>query len=443
MTVTTTPPGPAPSAAVAPGTDPGPAAAPAPPGRLARAAHALARTPGRLRLALAVSVLACLLVGALAYETARSQADAVEAVRGGTQQVVGGQSVRADLVAADATATNAFLVGGLEPPERRAAYDASLADAADMLRTLAASRLGDGARTPLPFAALTRYTGEIEQARANNRQGYPVGAAYLDSASTSLRSDVLAPLATATSAEQARVAAAFDESSGASRALGWCALAILALVAVQVWVARRTRRVLNPWLVTATVLVLVVTAGGAVLMASIGSTTDAVRDGRYAAASAVLSAQAAANDAKSQESVGLIRRGSGPDVEVGLVESLDEARAHLADADATGVGDPALGDALDAWVDAHAGVRALDDGGDWDAAVAAASSDDPGSSNDTFAAFTSAADTFVTDTVTTLDADLDESAAVADAAAVVAVVLAALAALAAWRGIHRRLEEYR
>jgi hypothetical protein len=39
-------------------------------------------------------------------------------------------------------------------------------------------------------ASLTTYTGLIESARANNRQGFPVGIGYLKNASTVLRSQV-------------------------------------------------------------------------------------------------------------------------------------------------------------------------------------------------------------------------------------------------------------
>ena len=45
-----------------------------------------------------------------------------------TEQLVRVQKIQTNLLRADATATNAFLVGGLEPPAQRAAYDEALAE---------------------------------------------------------------------------------------------------------------------------------------------------------------------------------------------------------------------------------------------------------------------------------------------------------------------------
>ena len=81
-------------------------------------------TPSRLRLlSLGVVVAGVLtgLVGALvfstlAYSLARAEAD--------TAQLVRVQQIQTNLLIADATATNAFLVGGLEPPAQRSQYDA-------------------------------------------------------------------------------------------------------------------------------------------------------------------------------------------------------------------------------------------------------------------------------------------------------------------------------
>ena len=48
----------------------------------------------------------------------RAEADAAQLIRV--------QQIQTNLLIADATATNAFLVGGLEPPAQRAPYDQAM-----------------------------------------------------------------------------------------------------------------------------------------------------------------------------------------------------------------------------------------------------------------------------------------------------------------------------
>ncbi len=77
-------------------------------------------TPSRLRLlslgvvvaGVVTGVVGALVFSALAYSLARAEAD--------TAQLIRVQQIQTNLLIADATATNAFLVGGLEPPAQRA-----------------------------------------------------------------------------------------------------------------------------------------------------------------------------------------------------------------------------------------------------------------------------------------------------------------------------------
>ena len=109
---------------------------------------------------------------------------------------------------------------------------------------------------------LPRYAELVGDARFNSRQGFPVGARYLHDAS--VRS-----CATTSSPRQRRSTSTpprrLDDNyeSGTSSAdvvlvVGAGVLLIALLVGVQVFVTRRTRRILNVALVTATVLVAVV-----------------------------------------------------------------------------------------------------------------------------------------------------------------------------------------
>ena len=106
---------------------------------------------------------------------------------------------------ADANATNAFLVGGLEPADARAGYVDGINTAAATLAAASNADSGSAAKLQAVNKVLTNYAGLVESARANNRQGFPIGAAYLRQASKSIRDDALPPLADLVSAERNRV----------------------------------------------------------------------------------------------------------------------------------------------------------------------------------------------------------------------------------------------
>src|SRR5439155_19808012 len=85
------------------------------------------------------------------------------------------------LSGADASAANSFLAGGVEPSDQRARYLANTRQAQDELAKAAAGggasvKATDATRTIAESSAT--YVGLVESARANNRQGFPVGAGY-------------------------------------------------------------------------------------------------------------------------------------------------------------------------------------------------------------------------------------------------------------------------
>ncbi|BDZ40762.1 hypothetical protein GCM10025865_00610 [Paraoerskovia sediminicola] len=423
--------------------DPRTAEGPGRGGRTGRLLESLSRTPGQLRVALAVAVLACVLVALVGFRAGTDQSDSVDAARNGADRSVALQEVRADLVTADATAANAFLVGGLEPTAQREDYDTRIEDAAAGLAGLARTgTVEDAGRIGEVSADLTEYTGLVEQARANNRQGFPVGSAYLDSASTLLREEMLPMLDELGDDASARTDARFDDTATALLLLALCLLGLLALVAVQVWLARRTHRVLNVGLATATAIVLITGVLGTALLASVRGTAVDVRSGPYTSATALAAAESAANGAKSSASLGLIKRGSGEEIEVQVDASLDEAFDALSEADASSTAS-GLADDLQAWSDEHDEIRALDADGEWEAAVAAAVDDAPGASNDLFDQYVSGTEEAIVAEAETVDSELVSAADRAGVGAWGLLIGGLVGAVAAWRGLHQRIEEYR
>ena len=150
------------------------------------------------------------LVGAMSLW---SSAGALERADHNTAQVVRIQGIYADLVRADADATSSFLVGGIEDPAQRADYDASLDRVATGIADAADAQPADSEALGALNAKVQDYAATIEEARAYNRQGLPVGAQYLSGASATLRSDILPIVTTLVDANKARADAEFDASS--------------------------------------------------------------------------------------------------------------------------------------------------------------------------------------------------------------------------------------
>lgn len=413
--------------------------------RRSRFSVALMTTPGQLALATTVAVVACLLLGVTGFLAGNGQSAALHDAQRDAAQLVGTQELRNDLVSADATATNAFLVGGLEPTEARERYEASLSEAAQAVPSLAATARGAGEAADLAAVSdsVQRYAGLVESARANNRQGFPVGAAYLDQASAALRDEVLPTIDEVAISTSQRVDADMGSISLAQALLLFVLLALVALGAVQLWLARRTHRVLNTGLAAASVALLV---GGVVTVAAVlggNGVARSVASGPYAATVATSEALSLATDAKSMESFTLIKRGSGADFEESYQTSLTDAKALLAEAaEATGTGSDPLS-LLDEWDAKHAEIRELDDGGRWDDAVEAATATGDGSAGAAFAAFSDRAHADVEATSKQAVDRLGSAATTAQAAAWIALVLGVAGAVAAAAGMNVRLKEYR
>ncbi|SDU90999.1 hypothetical protein SAMN04488544_1824 [Microlunatus sagamiharensis] len=426
---------------VAPRPAPAAAPAPAPPVALGAVPPEVAAptsgTPQRLRRLRAVVVtsgVALAVLGTLAMAlltlTLRQAAADVE-------QLVRVQTIETDLLVADANATNTFLVGGLESPERRAAYDAALADVADLVARSAQAQPADAAALSALNAQVLDYAGLVEAARANNRQGLPVGAQYLREASNGLRADAL-PVADA-------LVEANISRANASLTTGWgWVLPVLALgatvafVVVQVRVARQFRRRVNPGLLTGSLVLLLLTVVSfsalAVLAAQVASARsdfDDVRD--------VGTARVQANLAKSSESLTLVARGSGQAYEDSWQSSSEVVLDRLG-----GIRDASsFTTRWRDYADVHAQVRDLDDGGRWDEAVALATGSDAGTSNAAFAPFDASVASYATSTGEVAVAGLRDRVP----GLVLGCVLTLLAGFgAAWagsRGIAARLREYR
>jgi hypothetical protein len=412
---------------------------PAKPGPATPAQAAKARnTPQRLRLlslsvvvvGVVVALLGALTFSYLAFSLGRAQAD--------TAQLIRVQKIQSNLLTADATATNAFLVGGLEPPAQREVYDQALSGISSLIVEAAEAQPADAAALAALNQQVISYAATIEQARANNRQGLPVGAQYLRNASAELRSTALPILDNLVSSNAGRAADQMDVRVGYLLP----AISLLALAGViigQLWLARRFKRRINVGMLVSAVLLLVITVGGFIAVQQLSSSLSSISNGSYAAVNAAADARIDANNAKSNESLTLIARGSGQAFEDAWKSSADSVTSNLGRLSER----PELTTQWQAYTDVHNEIRELDDDGRWDRAVAKATGSGRDSSNTVF-------NTFDQNLASYLDEqsqNASSSLANEQPAMVVGAILILLGGLAAallgrW-GVATRLKEYR
>jgi hypothetical protein len=285
-------------------------------GQIAVRRH-LDTTPGRLRLAMALLALCALVFGIVAAQAADERRRAVHSVAATEQLLVAAVELSVSLSNTHATAAFSFLRGRPETPQSRRLYDHELRQASVGVAGLAHAIGGSSDSGPAVRRinqTLPVYTGLIENARANNRQGFPVGSAYLRKASKTMRNAILPAARNLYEIEAQNLTQGYrGGASGRTMlavALAGSALLML-LTWTQVYLARATRRILNPGLVLATVLLL-----GLVVWIGVAFTLqqDALAQAQRTGSDPIellTATRILASRAQADESIALAARGGG------------------------------------------------------------------------------------------------------------------------------------
>jgi hypothetical protein len=421
--------------------------------------------PGRLRIIGAVLAGLVLAFGTVtAWQTTTRTAAADDVLHSSRPLTSAAADIYRSLADANTAASSGFLAGGQESKETRDRYERDIRTAAAKLVTAANSSDPDSpsARTIAKLnKLLPEYKGLIERARANNRQGYPLGGAYLRHANNTMQTQMLPAAEALYTSESRRLRADYADATPypwAAIALGATTLAALAWAQHRTY--RRTNRVLNHGLVAATaattVALLWLTVGHSVARAGLNDSYDhGVRS-----LDVLHEARIASLKARGNENLTLVNRGAETvEVEPGkfddkfdvayrasmkdLAEGLAEAAA-LADDDTGKAPVRAATGNMDVWQDRHRQARKADDAGDYQTAldrIIGAKSKQP-----TGECFDSV-DRNLQTAIAHEEREFEQAAgdgrdALTGLAAGVAV-LAVLGAAGALLGIGRRLSEYR
>jgi len=303
-------------------------------------------TPGKLRLGMfTIFILAiCFAIaGYVGVSGARSSVNTI--ARDAVPSIVTAQTVRVKLLQMDSLASQEFLAGGADSgAQARVKYEAVRQELGEQL-TLAAKNISFGKDEQTPVETLMNkvqaYNGLVEAARANNRQGFPVGAAYLRMASTMLHDQMLPQTQAIDQLNVKQLEseyASFKSTSvihiGVIAAAGLALLAVLAYM--QLFISKKMRRSFNLPLLAASAVVVALTAYSIVGMTLQRSNLGAAKEASFVSAYNWLEARGAAYDAKTDQSLFLIALGAGAKYEESAkvkVEKLAAAAAQNAQGD--------------------------------------------------------------------------------------------------------------
>ena len=402
----------------------------------------LRSTPGRMALVAVVLIAALLAVGATASKTVFDRQGQLATLRSHTEPLAdAAQRIYGALSLANTIAATAFLSGGVEPQDVRDRYDAAIGQAS------AGLVISSNGVSPNDIHSLTLltdisnqlavYTGIAATARANNRAGRPIGVAYL-SESSALMEQYILPSAARLYASQSDAVITSGRSVGPSRVvIAAAVLMLVLLVLAQALLARRSHRWFNPGLVLASALmaVLVVWLTVAGLVSTHAATGARTQGGQPL--DTVVSARILAQQARADEILGLLKRGTDTVADVRFDERTAQIGRLLDEHPVDGTADT-----LHGWMRSHDEIRRKLADGDYGGAVAIARDDAPQHSTAQFTEL----DTALRDDITALRERQRDG--ITDAYVALnllpfgAVAVSVLAALAVAAGVAPRLSEY-
>lgn len=343
--------------------------------------------PGRLQIIGAVLALLVLAFGAVTALEISHRSAAADDVVGRSQPLsADAANIYRSLADADTMAAGGFLAGAQEPKAVQDQYRKDIEEAARLL--VKASANTDASTSSWQEITtlnelLPVYTGLIERARANNRQGLPLGGAYLRYANQKMTNELLPAAERLYAAETGRL----DRDSADARQWPFLSLAAgIVVLGALVWMQRRnylrTNRVFNHGLLVATAAASVV-----LLWLAVGHTVartelrSAMTQGQESL-DVLNNARINSLKARANENLTLVARGavltadgSADQYETDYTTGMKALKAQLKQAgqladDRSGSAPVAeAARSVTEWQERHRKARATDDRGDYDGAL--------------------------------------------------------------------------
>ncbi|MFE3250580.1 hypothetical protein [Streptomyces sp. NPDC059209] len=416
--------------------------------------------PGRLQIIGALLALLVLVFGAVtAFEVGDRSVAADDVVDRSQPLSADAANIYRSLAGADTAAASGFLAGAQEPAKVQQLYKDDI-ETASLLLVKAAANTEGSSESRSQIATLNEqlplYTGLIERARANNRQGLPLGGAYLRYANQKMTKEILPAAEKLYASETAQL----DRDQGDARAWPFLSLAAgVVALGVLAWAQRRnyhrTNRVFNHGLLAATAAAAVV-----LLWLAVGHTVartqlnDAHAHGQ-SSLTVLNDARISSLKARANENLTLVARGAvltkdgksdryETDHQANMKQldaALDRAR-KLADDSAGSRPVGAARAAATEWQKLHKSANDTDKAGDYEGALAMVIGDKD-STGESFDRVDDALEKAIGHEQREFTDAADSGRDALTGLSIGAVVLALLGAVGAILGINRRLSEYR
>lgn len=414
----------------------------------------ISTTPGLLTVVSVVLVAAIIAAGgAMAASSGNRQGELSTLVNRSEPVAFAAQELYNSLSVADAVATTGFLADSSRSAETRQDYRTAV-DTASRAVIRASNGIDSPSSREMALILeiqekLPSYVSLITEAGANNRQGYPVGAAYITQAS-SLMQDALLPAAaelydrtsSSVAAEQHRL------TKPSWFALSGLLAAVVLLVVAQFWLAAWSNRRISVGYAAATVLmgIALIWAGGSAL------TTWTEGSGGVSGTSQPLqtltSLRIGVQQARSTEVLGLVQRdystGNQSDFSdrVATIDAqFEQLRSEVDDRPTREQIDDAR-EALRTWDNAHARMVSMVRQGDFTDAVQATVGDSADGVSRSFNDLDNTLEELINGSRDQLRIYLSDAGAAASRVNLLVLVLSALSILCVVQGTRPRLQEY-
>jgi hypothetical protein len=405
--------------------------------------------PGKLRIVRILLVLGVLLAGTVGLYAANARVDTMRDIAEHLEPLNANvTTLYRSLADADTTVAAGFLSGRAESREVRARYDGDV-DLA--VTSLAQAGVQAGGEITYITKQLPVYTGLVERARANNRQGLAVGVAYLRLASDLMQNQILPQTAELQRRQASRLDDAYQRAGSVPVvALVACGLSLAGLILTQIFLFQRTHRVVNPGLVAASAAVLIGLVWWAVAeAASAGPLTNSHHHSQ-SVSEALGPAQIAALQARTIESLGLARTGTTTELDFNARMqrlarhggALAAARELATDQTGRDLVEVAAKEGS-SYSTAHNKVRQLDDSAQYAAAIEAAVSTQETSAATAFDRLDKALIRAIEHERGAFGKDIDRARGWLTGLPIGIGTLALIAAVGAALGVRQRLDEYR
>lgn len=412
----------------------------------------LRSTPGKMTSLVIVVSLSILAAGlSMSQSSAERRAD-LDSLISNTEPVSHtAHNLYTSLSLADTSATVGFVRSGSAVESARESYNHNVQEAARSAALTSSGLESDAAMDYLVTInqLLPVYTGLVDTAWSNNRQGNPVGAAYMSEANALMRLQILP------AANELYRLTSEDVTNSQNRLATpqWVPIsglfaALIFLVLAQVWLARTTHRRLNRGFLAATVFMAIATVW--VTMASI-ITWQAGSNAFEEAArplEKVTSARIMAQQARTNETLALVLRQAQdssqttfPSAQVAVRDALIAfEESVLADDNTNRENVVEARTAMDQWTRNH--DRLLDElgAGNYERAVELALGEDGEQTQ--YAVLDNELAALASQARETLRSYMGQGAAASQFVNIAVLVLSLLAVLAVWIGIRPRLQEY-